>query len=336
MTVGTGNSVAGGAMTLTAGESTDTTATGGAVTVTAGKGSGTTAGAGGGVLITGGVGATAAGGAVSVTSGVGTATSSGDVTVATAAGGTAGVSGNMLLKTGATTAGNTGSYTVTTGGAVGGVAGDISMTVGTSNGGAGGTMTLTAGSTSTVNAIGGALSITAGSSTTSGGFGGTVSIDAGAAVSGVENGNVTIGVSDASAVTIGRSADDARVLLNGLTEAHTFKVGRQDYSGVLSKHLKFDTVDFTVPDLYPGSVYVFDVYAPGAALGDVVQASFSKSLGNAYLTSNVNAVNSVRVSVHNPGYNAVVERLERGTFYVTCSGYATSPYASRFAVAAPS
>ena len=45
----------GGAMTLTAGESTAASGTGGAVTVTAGKGAGATAGAGGAVSISGGI-----------------------------------------------------------------------------------------------------------------------------------------------------------------------------------------------------------------------------------------------------------------------------------------
>ena len=331
MTVGTGNTGSGGAMTLTAGESTAASGTGGAVTVTAGQ---ATAGAGGAVSISGGDGASALGGAVTVTSGVGTATSSGGVTVATADGGSAGMSGNMVLKTGNADNGNTGSYTVTTGAATNGVAGGINMTVGTGDGGTGGAMTLTAGDTSAANAAGGSLDITAGSSTTSGGVGGGVTIDAGAAVSGVENGNVTIGASDASAVTIGRTADDARILMNGLAEAYTFKVGRQDYSGVQNKHLMFDSENFTIPDLYPGSVYILDVYTPGSALGDIVQASFSKSLGNAYLTAQVNVDDYVRVAVHNPGYNTVVEQFQQGTFVITCTAYAASPYAARFAVSA--
>jgi hypothetical protein len=258
------------------------------------------------------------------------------VTVATADGGSTGVSGAMLLKTGDAGNGNTGSYTVTTGAATNGAGGAIQMTVGTGTTGTGGAMTLTAGNTSAANAAGGSLSITAGSSTTSGGVGGGVTIDAGAAVSGVENGNVTIGASDASAVTIGRTADDARILMNGLAEAYTFKVGRQDYSGVQNKHLKFDSENFTIPDLYPGSVYILDVYTPGSALGDIVQASFSKSLGNAYLTAQVNVDDYVRVAVHNPGYNTVVEQLEQGTFVITCASYAANPYAARFAVSAPS
>ena len=81
----------------------------------------------------------------------------------------------------------------------------------------------------------------------------------GSASSGIENGSVGDGNTGA----------DARILLNGLVEAYTFKIGRQDYSGVKNKHLKFDTADFTVPDIYPSSAYIFDVYAPGAALGDV-------------------------------------------------------------------
>ena len=336
MTVGSGTSGTGGAMTLTAGESTAASATGGAVTVTAGKGDGATAGAGGAVSISAGVGTSDAGGAVTVTSGVGTATSSGDVTVATADGGTAGVSGAMVLKTGNAGNGNTGSYTVTTGAATSGAGGAIQMTVGSGTSGTGGAMTLTAGDTSAANAAGGALSISAGSSTTSGGVGGGVTIDAGAAVSGVENGNVTIGASDASAVTIGRTADDARILMNGLAEAYTFKVGRQDYSGVQNKHLMFDSENFTIPDLYPGSVYIMDVYTPGSALGDIVQASFTKSLGNAYLTAQVNVDDYVRVAVHNPGYNTVVEQPEQGTFVITCAAYAASPYAARFAVSTPS
>jgi hypothetical protein len=242
----------------------------------------------------------------------------------------------MLLKTGDAGNGNTGSYTVTTGAATNGAGGAIQMTVGTGTTGTGGAMTFTAGNTSAANAAGGSLSITAGSSTTSGGVGGGVTIDAGAAVSGVENGNVTIGASDASAVTIGRTADDARILMNGLAEAYTFKVGRQDYSGVQNKHLKFDSENFTIPDLYPGSVYILDVYTPGSALGDIVQASFSKSLGNAYLTAQVNVDDYVRVAVHNPGYNTVVEQLEQGTFVITCASYAANPYAARFAVSAPS
>ena len=352
MTVGSGNTDSGGAITLTAGQSTGTSGgdggamtltagestvdnkAGGDVTVTAGKGDGATAGAGGAVSISAGVGTSDAGGAVTVTSGVGTATSSGDVTVATADGGTAGVSGAMVLKTGTTTSGNSGSYTVTTGAATSGAGGAIQMTVGSGTSGTGGAMTLTAGDTSAANAAGGALSISAGSSTTSGGVGGGVTIDAGAAVSGVENGNVTIGASDASAVTIGRTADDARILMNGLAEAYTFKVGRQDYSGVQNKHLMFDSENFTIPDLYPGSVYILDVYTPGSALGDIVQASFTKSLGNAYLTAQVNVDDYVRVAVHNPGYNTVVEQLQQGTFVITCTAYAASPYAARFAVSA--
>ena len=336
LTAGEGSAGDGGAMRLTAGESTAASATGGGVTVTAGKGSGTTGGAGGAVLISAGVGTSAAGGAVTVTSGVGTASSSGNVTVATANAGSEGESGAMVLKTGDADNGNTGSYTVTTGAATGGAAGAISMTVGTGNTGSGGDMTFTAGDTSAANAAGGALNIIAGSSTTSGGIGGSVTIDAGAAVFGVENGNITIGASDASAVTIGRTADDARILMNGLAEAYAFKVGRQDYSGVQNKHLKFDSENFTIPDLYPGSAYILDVYAPGSALGDIVQVSFSKSIGNAYLTAQVNVVDYVRVAVHNPGYNTVVERLEQGTFAIACIAYAASPYAARFAVSAPS
>ena len=287
---------------------------------------------------------------MTVSSGVGTATSSGAVLIQTSNSGTTGVSGNMALKTGtstvgvsgnmalttgASTIGATGSFTVSTGTAAGGAGGAISMTVGSGDTGSGGAMTLAAGDSSALNAAGGAVSITGGSSTTSDGVGGGVSIDAGVAASGVENGNVTIGVTSASAVTIGAAADDKRILLNGLTEAHTLKVGRQDYSGVLNKHLKFDSAQFTPPDLYPGSVYVFDVYAPGAALGDVVQASFSRSLGNAFLTANVNEADKVRLAVHNPGYNTVTEQLEQGSFVVTCTGYAVSPYVARFAVPPP-
>jgi hypothetical protein len=178
---------------------------------------------------------------------------------------------------------------------------------------------------------GGEVRIAAGGSANS--TGGTVVIEAGESfTSGVENGNITLGVEHASVVDIGRHSDDARILLNGLVEAYTFKIGRQDYSGVKNKHLKFDTEAFTVPDMYPSSVYTFDVYAPGAALGDITQASFSKSLGNMFLTSQVNEADKVRVSVHNPGYSADVQTLPEGTFIVTCTSYAESPYVSRFAV----
>ena len=98
MTVGTGDGGTGGAMTLTAGDTSAANAAGGSLDITAG--SSTTSGAGGAVSISGGVGASGLGGAVTVSSGVGTDTSSGAVLMESSNAGNNGVSGNMVLKTG--------------------------------------------------------------------------------------------------------------------------------------------------------------------------------------------------------------------------------------------
>ena len=195
----------------------------------------------------------------------------------------------------------------------------MTLTVGEGDTGNGGAMTLTAGKTTASGAIGGDVTVTAGQGDT----GGDLILDAGQGTSvGVAyTGNVTVGVDNAATVLVGRSANDGRVLLSGMVEAFTFKIGRQDHSGLIDKHLRVDTSAFTVPLLYPSSKYGFSVNVPGAALGDIVQVSFSSRIGELYLTAHASAADTVRVTVHNPGHNVEAEQLPEGVFTVVCTGY---------------
>ena len=159
LSVGDGNTGAGGAVTVTAGKTTADSAAGGALTLTAGIGDGSSGAVGGAVSIAGGVGANT-GGAVSVTSGVGTSDDSGSMTIATANSGSSGESGNMTVSTGSATSGVSGGIAVSRGldlrhhrrgqhphsDASGGSAGDISFTTGDATGGAGGSISFTFGS----------------------------------------------------------------------------------------------------------------------------------------------------------------------------------------------
>jgi len=195
----------------------------------------------------------------------------------------------------------------------------MTLTVGEGDTGNGGAMTLTAGKTTASGAVGGDVTVTAGQGDT----GGDLILDAGQGTSvGVAyTGNVTVGVDNAATILVGRSANDGRVLLSGMVEAFTFKIGRQDHSGLIDKHLRVDTSAFTVPLLYPSSKYGFSVNVPGAALGDIVQVSFSSSIGELYLTAHASAADTVRVTVHNPGHNVEAEQLPEGVFTVVCTGY---------------
>ena len=308
LTVGDGDNGAGGEMNLTAGKSV----TGGALRMTAGQGTG---GSGGHVVMTSGEGTTASG-AVSISSGEASGVT-GEMIVATGSG--ANVSGAMTLGTGTSTNGATGSISMSTGAATSGAGGSMTLTVGEGDTGNGGAMTLTAGKTTASGAIGGDVTVTAGQGDT----GGDLILDAGQGTSvGVAyTGNVTVGVDNAATVLVGRSANDGRVLLSGMVEAFTFKIGRQDHSGLIDKHLRVDTSAFTVPLLYPSSKYGFSVNVPGAALGDIVQVSFSSSIGELYLTAHASAADTVRVTVHNPGHNVEAEQLPEGVFTVVCTGY---------------
>jgi hypothetical protein len=169
--------------------------------------------------------------------------------------------------------------------------------------------------------LGGDISVSAGSTFDGSSAGGSLTLEAGHAIGGLENGQVNIGVKHAATVDIGRHTDDGKVIANGLVEAFSFKVGRHKHSGVKTKHLKITTAPIEVPLLYPSATFSFDVYVPGAASEDVVQISFSKSLGRLYTTGHMLDDHRVRVTVHNPGHNVAVVQLPTGVFTVTCTSY---------------
>ena len=125
MTVGSGNSGAGGQLVLSAGT--------------------TSFAANGGVLI--------------IRSGFSSATNSGNMRLQTPNSGTAGVSGNIVMSTGRASAGNSGSLYLGTGTSLSGRGGPVYMTVGSGNCGQGGFLVFSAGmTTSPSSAPGGPFS----------------------------------------------------------------------------------------------------------------------------------------------------------------------------------
>jgi len=259
------------------------------VSLTAGQGAGS-GGLGGAVSITAGVGAELNGGNVVLASGAGTATSSGAVSISTADAGSGGTSGAVMIATGSSPAGSSG---------------DISMDVGPSFYGLGGSVRINAGSTFDSSSAGGSLSLEAGS----------------AVAGGASNGKIDVGIKHASSIELGRITNDALIRANGLVEMHTLKIGEHAHSGTMEKRLKVVTDSPGVQYLYPSAIFSFDVYLPGAAPEDLVQVSFDKAIGQMFVTGHVLQAHKVRVTVHNPGHNVVIEELPVGKFVVTCTGY---------------
>jgi hypothetical protein len=121
--------------------------------------------------------------------------------------------------------------------------------------------------------------------------------------------------------TLAAATLSGKFIANGRVEAFSLKVGQHKHSGVKRKHLKITTVPIEVPLLYPSAMFAFDVHFPGAAVEDIVQVSFSKSLGRLHTTGHMLDDDKVRVTVHNPGYNIAVVQLPTGVFTVTCTSY---------------
>jgi hypothetical protein len=209
----------------------------------------------------------------------------------------------MTLATGSTTAGASGSVTMISGDATGAASGDMTVGAGVSFSTNGGHVNISAGSVFT------------------GKVAGNVTVEPGQTFGGAVTGHVNVGVDHASSVVIGRRADDGFTKLHGLVETFKHQIGRDANAAVTNKHLKITTASITVPALYPSAVFTFDVHVPGAVLSDVVQVAFSGSLGDALAIAHVIAVNSVRITVSNPGYNVAVVTLAAGTFTLTCTNF---------------
>ena len=175
---GTGATGNGGASKVVGGAALSTDGTGGTGELSGGVGTGT--GLGGAVLVTGGLGGAtnAVGGAATFAAGAGQGTGAGAIASITGGGSGAGATGN---------------------GGISKVVGGASL----STNGSGGAAQITGG-VSTGTGTGGAITIASGASVGAGGTAGSLTMDAGDEAGGTR-GTITIGGTEAGAMTIGRT-----------------------------------------------------------------------------------------------------------------------------------
>lgn len=196
ITAGQGNTTLGGDVTVTAGMSTS--GNGGDISVTAGA---STNVIGGDVTVTGGVGATD-GGTASLTGGAGT-NNGGNVSMSAGVG-SSGAGGNATMSAGNGLVG--GATLITSGDGSAGAAGSLDVIAGTGTGGLGGSVFVLGGSSGTHN--GGSATLRGGAASAVGTTSGVATVDAGVVTGSATGGTVSVGVTNATAVTLGRTGKD--------------------------------------------------------------------------------------------------------------------------------
>eukprot|EP00976_Prorocentrum_cordatum_P054024 1089510-Prorocentrum_minimum.AAC.2 len=209
----------------------------------------------------------------------------------------------------------------------------------------GGALALAAGaggnSSSTVGGAGGAVSITAGAGATglddaSGGAGGDVTIEGGAGGVGGLSGSISLGL-ESEAVEIGRRDHSKTVTVNGNVLMHSLQVrthpprrvcefeivphvGSSDDAQV-ARHNSVVSSLIDPPEMLPTQTWFQDLAFPDAQLGDIVVASFSKSIGHCLMSATVVDTNTIRVVLFNTGVGDVAFDPEAGYLRISVWQY---------------
>ena len=270
------------------------------------------------------------GGRVGLVSGSSSSGTSGNVDIQSHGGNFAQKSGDIVVKSGESQLGS-GNIHIQTGKS--GSGGDITLVVGNSTQSDGGNVWVAGGNASapskgggTVSirsgggSGGGALVLRAGMSTDDSKRGGNVLIDSGRNTEGGPHGNIVIGPSSPT-IMVGPEQNFGTIHTNGLLKTHAVSIGRGENIAQVAAHRSFISATIRPSSISPSQVYSITLGVPGAKVGDVVSASYSKSLNGLMLSAAINSDNECTITLFNPGSGDSSVQLSPGKFRATVWQY---------------
>ena len=167
---------------------------------------------------------------------------------------------------------------------------------------------------------GGTLVLRAGESTDDTRRGGNVLIDSGRNTKGGPHGNIEIGPSSPT-IMVGPKQNSGTIHTNGLLKTHAVSIGRGENIAQVAAHRSFISATVSPSSISPSQVYSITLGVPGAKVGDVVSASYSKSLNGLMLSAAINSDNECTITLFNPGSGDSSVQLSPGNFRATVWQY---------------
>ena len=167
---------------------------------------------------------------------------------------------------------------------------------------------------------GGDLKIRAGGSTDAFRPGGDVEISGGYNQKSGRHGNIIAGPTSPR-IVMGPSNNSGTIQTHGLLKTHVVSIGGGNDIAHISAHKSFISATVSPGSILPSQIYSITLSVPGTKVGDVVSASYSRSLDGLMMSAAINSDNECTITLFNPGSGDASVTLNPGKIRATVWQY---------------